>query len=355
MAVVSPQLFPYQLPEEMIPRDVFTCAPVSRFYILDCQDISNVRGINDLARLFFEDKFVHCLVKGNGISSSQVISHFGDYTGPPLNEKGRIPSDTLKTLHVIGTESLGKLADRGGICPCCNKEVRILISCPLWEKKLEYPNRDIDWSIEERRLAFPTERTIPIKRSRSLSGSNEFSLLHLVFLIEMAYLNFDPQVDSIPEGIITKFLSNDREYATEVLDSIRNELFIRKARGWIQHLKERSDLLKLRRDLFNFLETHKFPTNYSPQAYSQQFFTHFERVSLLEEIKIECCLLRSSVPIMRPMSPGVKGQSATVSDGRCLPIRYLLLGALFIFTFLYFLSTILITFVKGRFFFGEDL
>jgi len=356
MAVASPQLFPTRIPEEMIPRDVFTLEKVKLFYILDCQDTENIDRINQLAKLFFDPRFVHCVRGDNGISRDQVSSHFGAYMGPDLDATGRIARTSLKHLHVIGLNSFDKLSQNGGFCPSCHKKVNLLITCPLWEKKLENQSRDINWSSERSPLAEAARIPVPTRRLRSLSVTQEFSTVHFIFLLEMAFCQKDPQDAISSNGIIKKFLDNDCEYATKVLDSLRKEQHLEKARTWIHFIQARSDLAKLRGELYSFLTHHVFPRDYRYKAYSTHVLTNFEGVTSLETINsyYESLYQPSEMP-KRPLSSFKRRSSIVVEEGRCLPVRYVLIGILFVFTFLYFARDLLTSFFKGRFLFGEDM
>lgn len=357
MSAVSPQLFPKQLTIDMIPTEVDSYRKTrSSFYIPNCQPerFEEFVRINSLARLFFSDLFSHCLKPDGTINFDQVESWCQLRDIPTIDTlTGRINGEVLKNLHVIGFDYLEQFKQQGCVCPWCHTQVKELITCPLWEIKLRYPDSDIDWSQEQSRLSEP--KKVSLVRERSMSESKDFSLIHLIFLIDFVAQGISPQNQPPSEGIVSLFMANDPEYATSVLSALRNELFSAKTDTWMDCLRLRSDLPNLRAELQAFLL--ECPTRlYERRAFTDYFLSHFPKKGKLQEVKESCELFSTPTePIYRPVTPARHQHPSLVKEESCMPLRYLLLSTIFICSFLYFFSTLLIAFFKSRFFFGEEI
>ena len=355
MANVSPQLFPAHFSPEMTPTDIYSYDKTSSFfYIPDCQreSFEEFVKINKLAQLFFTDRFEYCLKPDGRINFEQVREWCSMEDLPSIDE-GRIPADLFKNIHVISYSQLEKFKELGARCPWCSKSVKELTTCPLWETKLRYPDTDIDWSQEQ--LSAPTR--VAIIRQRSNSDSRDFSLIHLIFLIDFAASFLEPKYEPPSDGIIEKFMAYDREYATAVLAAIRYELNASKTKAWLEHLQLQSDLVTIRSELNEYLK--ECPTSHyqQPRAFTEYVLLNYPQVQILEEMKESCEFHASSTaPVHRPVTPARPLVAhSTPQEANCMPLRYLLLSTIFICSFLYFFSTLLIAFFKNRFFFGDEL
>lgn len=357
MSTVSPQLFPKQLTTEMVPTEIDSFKKTqSSFYIPNCkrESFEEFVRINNLARLFFTDLFSHCLKPDGTINFDQVESwcHLQDV--PTIDAgTGRINGEVLKNLHVIGSDYLEQFKQQGSVCPWCHTQVKQLITCPLWEIKLRYPNSDIDWSQEQSRLSEP--KTVSLVRERSNSESKDFSLIHLIFLVDFVAHGISPQDEPPTDGIVKTFISNDPEYAMSVLSALRNELFSAKTDSWMDCLRLRSDLLSLNTELSAFLL--ECPSGlYERRAFTDYFLRNCPQMGKLKEVKEGCEVFSTPIEhIHRPVTPARHQPPSLVKEGSCMPLRYLLLSTIFICSFLYFFSTLLVAFFKSRFFFGEEI
>ncbi|MCB1067861.1 MAG: hypothetical protein KDK56_06715 [Simkania sp.] len=354
MSVVSPQLFPVSFSHDMTPTDIYTYDKAEPlFYIPDCQreSFEEFVKINKLASLFFTDHFAHCLKPDGRINFEQVREWYGIEDLPSITD-GRIPSALFKSIHVISFSQLEKFKKEGARCPWCSKSVRELTTCPLWEIKLRYPDRDIDWTREQ--LNPSTEVTIV--RRRSNSDSRDFSLIHLIFLIDFAANDTSPWEQPPSEGIIERFMQCDPQYAQNVLSTIRHELNEIKTEAWVRHLHLRTDLGVLKNQLNEYLRECP-PSHYQePRAFTEDVLQRYPDVETLEDVKDSCELLSTPIdPIHRPVTPWRQLSNTSIKEESCMPLRYLLLGTIFICSFLYFFSTLMVAFFKGRFFFGDEL
>lgn len=361
MASITPQIFPKELPDEMMARDVYSYDTTHAFYIPDCQDIEPFKRINTLSSLFFLDNFDRCLEPNGGVNIDQIREYFGTHLYPELDKQGMIPSRLFEKYHVLNRADYEKwLKESAPYCPLCNKEIRVLITCPLWELKCAFPAEEIQWSAENRsKLDSHEEISVPLSSVQSAPFRSEvsFGVVHMAFLIEMAFLgtSFVKESD-FPEGIISKFLFYDREHSQEILEALQDPATLSRTQAWIEHLQTSSQLPLVRTTILSFLTQHRFPSDYSPGSFSKNFaqaFAKEEAYKKLLELKQMC--ERASVPQKCPDSPS-KHARPTMSENRCLPIRLALAGVFFLFTFVYFLFKILWPFFKIRIFLnGDDL
>lgn len=335
----------------MRPFDAFSCDKMlHRFFIPDCQNLTQIRQINKLANLFFEPHFTNCLLENGGINDVQVLHDFGHYEGPELDSHGKIKQDPFQNLHVINAENVQQLVDKEGICPICCKKVDVLVSCPLMELKLKYCSIDIPWE-QEKILSKSFEKQLIFTCPSALDAHQEFSLVHLVFLLELAWCKKDPQTDSIPDGIITKFFESDGKYAEQIWESLRSELNIEKSRSWIHYLKKQHDLAYLRKELYGFLCQHIKADHDPPYLHSKKMIDECRVIDRLREVRDSFnSHQRNTIPIF-----SMKHKLQLIRGKKSISVRYLLLGGLFLFTFAYFFCTIFISFLKRKFLFGEDI
>ncbi|MCB1075628.1 MAG: hypothetical protein KDK59_08860, partial [Simkania sp.] len=99
------------------------------------------------------------------------------------------------------------------------------------------------------------------------------------------------------------------------------------------------------------------PSHYQePRAFTEDVLQRYPDVETLEDVKDSCELLSTPIdPIHRPVTPWRQLSNTSIKEESCMPLRYLLLGTIFICSFLYFFSTLMVAFFKGRFFFGDEL
>ena len=319
------------------------------FYIPDCQDLTQIRQINNLAALFSHPNFNRCVQSHGGICIDRIKSYFGYYSGPELDAHGKIKRDPFKNLHVITAEKVDRL--KVAICPTCGQKINTLITCPLLELKLRYQDRDINWRAESEPLRDPIEKTLSTPQPCSLGVGEEFLTIHLIFLIDLAYLGKKPQDELSSKGIIGEFMYYDPEYAQKILDFLSCEPHHDKALLWIHQLSEQPNLQQMRADLYSYLKCLRLASYFPQGTYSQYALQNYQK-------RVELENLRSLLDRPRddPPSPTKHYEASPLTkEERCIPIRYFLVCILFSFTFCYFFSIFFSTFFKARFLFVEDI
>lgn len=369
MTSIPPQFFPRELPPQARPWDIISLNSSSSFFIPDCQDLDGTlmeefRRINDLASLFFKHEalFKYCLFPNTSrINLGRLRAIFHDQTYPELDYTGFIALKTLRGRHVLSRDNYHTWVNsENPICPFCQRKIRVLLACPLWELKCIYPDTPIPWTLENKRFLEFWKGEItpprPVRNEVSQSEVGQFSFIHLVFLIEMAYHDIDPLLEGdFPEGIFPKFLHYDREYTEQILFSMRKDESIWKARAWIQFLKTCEVAKTLRSEIVSFLSQSIIPSDlYRPKRYTNFFLNAFsksEHYNTLLSLKLSCDEIdpsHLSTPSLEELFEVKK------DDETCLSLRYSLLLFILLLIVIYLFSKLLLPLIKDRFFLGGE-
>lgn len=333
MMSVTPQLLPKEL---LSPCRPIAASGISEdlgsFYIPNCQSLTQVVEINRLAELTLHEGTTQCLTPTKRKAAKECFQQF--------DSDRSVLAESLKNLHVFSKENYTKWSQKElSTCPFCAKEVTVLVTCPLWESQLLRGSESF----------FPSQTYI--------KPQEVDSFIALVFLIDMAYYDTDPSdCKGEREKIISQFSSHDSTFTKEVLTFLASEREVVKSRESISLLKNSPQFHGLRRDIWEYLSNHKIPSDlYKPKEYSNYFLKNFIGTVHLQTLRNQCeenC--KESIPEEDASHPQIKERRTSIDGGKWLPLRYFLLGSLFIGTAIYFGFKIFSTFIKSRFFFGAD-